>query len=93
MRCDVCQRQSEDPTCGPSCAALAVMGSLQAQNDARDAEVDAMHWPGMVADERAQLQWEYRKRWHEARGLEFHEAPPKTRAMRELERLDLMVSP
>lgn len=90
MRCDVCQMPSNGPTCSPTCGALAAMGEVQATNDAREEEVDAMFWPGLAADERAQLAWEYRRRWHEVRALAFREEPPKTRAMIELERLDLM---
>lgn len=79
-------------SCSPACASLVAMAWVQRTNDAREAEVDAMrgHYPGMVAHERAHLAWEFRARWHGARGLDFNEAPPKSPGERELERLDLM---
>jgi hypothetical protein len=86
MSCEVCEMPSVKETCSSVCAALRIMAALQAQSDAAGLE----SYPGMLTDEREQLRWDFRRRWHEVRGLEFLELPPKTLAMRELERLDLM---
>lgn len=86
MTCEVCGHHPAKggQTCGPECESLRCMAAVQAQTDAA--------YPGQtwVADERAQLLWDFRRRWHEVRGLPFQEEPPKTDAMRELERLDLI---
>ncbi len=77
---------SNGDTCGKVCAALKIMAAIQAQQDAAGVE----SYPGMLADERAQMTWDRKRRWHDVRELPFTELPPKTLAMRELERLDLM---
>lgn len=76
---------SDKETCGRVCAALKLMAWVQAKSDAQGQE----SYPGMLSDERAQLKWDFRRRWHEVREMPFNELPPKTQAMRELERMDL----
>lgn len=88
MNCEVCDLPSDGETCGRVCAALKLMAWLQAKSDEDGREL----YPNMLNDERAQLQWDFRRRWHEVRELPFHEPPPKTAAMRELERLDMLRS-
>lgn len=82
----------EGESCSAACAVLVAMAWIQRTNDERAAEIDSARgsYPGMVTHERATLAWEFRARWHGARGLDFNEPPPKSPGERELERLDLM---
>lgn len=88
MTCQVCHffaARERLETCDADCEALRCMAQVQAQTDAMYPEA------GWVADERAQLLWEFKARWHQVRGLEFKEPPPKTAVMRQFEMEDLLM--
>ncbi len=80
--CGACQLQD---CSSPECVALLVLAKVA---DMTGPEHET--YPGMLENERAQLTWDFRKRWHEARGLAFAEPPPKPKAERELDALFLL---
>lgn len=83
MTCGVCGLEGDAKGCSAPCVAMHLMSEVLEMT-----EHEA--YPGMLMDERAQLQWDFRRRWHQQRGLDFHEAGPKTRAMRQFEQFDAL---
>jgi hypothetical protein len=86
MKCEICQFESENSPCSTDCTVLATLASVQALYDA----APSLLGEEQTTNERNMLRWQFRKRWHEARGLKFEEQPPEPLAELEMRRMDLL---
>lgn len=87
MNCAVCNMPSEKETCSSECLALLCLVHIEEQSTTSGCPEA---YPGMFADEHAQLLWDIKKRCHEVRGLPFNEPTPKTAAMKFFEAYDII---